>query len=204
MQPSLSCRSAAKRGFVCVLLIFAATLAAAADKLQLVDDSADLRVRATRLQLARELAAEIGGVARRLPTLSPSDEAMVATEMSEIGNLTDDTAVDLRARQLYRSVRFQQERLRETLQRAGQALRCAAEERNPPRREIACWAVAALHLNDRTLFEEAISTLRTGGRVPRDGDTPAGKWSALPARFSLYGRAIQERLVIPYLAGELR
>jgi hypothetical protein len=178
--------------------------ASAADKFQLVDGSANLRARTVRLQLARELAAEIGGVVRRIAAPSAAEQAMLASEIAAIDRLDNAAAVNTRARQLYLTPRFQEQRLRETLQRVSEALHCAAEKRNPASREMTCWAIAAFHLNDRSFFEEAISVLRTTGHVPRDGDTSAGKWSSLHARFNLYGRAIQQRIVIPYLAGELR
>ncbi|HSQ05716.1 MAG TPA: hypothetical protein VLN59_16880 [Burkholderiales bacterium] len=189
----------------CAALCLAVPIAApAADKFQLVDGTADLGVRAVRLQLAHELAAEISGVIRRIAAPSAADQAMLSNEIAAIDQLDNAAAVNMRARQLYLSPRFQEQRLRQTLQRVSEALRCAGEKGNSASREMTCWALAAFHLNDRSFFEESIAVLRQTGHVPRDGETSAGKWSSLPARFNLYGRAIQQRLVIPYLAGQLR
>lgn len=176
--------------------------AAATDRTHLVDGQFDGRSGSVRARMAADLLAEMTVLTARIPLAGPADREAVDRELAEIAVLDNPTALNARMQQLQRTPKFQQYRLQTSLSVVKQALDCAYRERANTRREMSCWAIAAHHLEDRTLFDDAIPVLRKGGLLPTDGDMTPAKWNALGQRLALYGRGIQENLVIPYLKND--
>jgi hypothetical protein len=185
-----------------VLLAGTCPSAIATDRLHLVDGQFDGRSTSVRSRMAADLLAEITVVTSRIPLAGPAERERVDRELAAIGALDNPTAVNARMQQLQRTPAFQQYRLQTTFGVVKQALECAYGARANARREMSCWAIAAHHLEDRALFEDAIPVLRKAGLLPIDGDMTPAKWNALGQRLALYGRGIQENLVIPYLKND--
>jgi hypothetical protein len=177
--------------------------AVAADRLSLVDGQLDVRAAATRAGAATDLLSEVNAVLVHLAPPTSAERAAVTSELASIGALEDPVAVNARMHQLQRTVPYQKDRLHIALTTVKEALECAADSQSGTRREMSCWAIAAYHLSDRNLFDDAIPVLRKAGAFQAGEGAAALKWASLRMRMNGYGRGIQENLVIPYLKGDI-
>jgi len=176
---------------------------ARANPAQLIDGAQSMRSSAVRLRLARDLVQEISAVLRRIGAPAAGESAAVVEELAAIERLRDANAVNARAQRLYASATFQQLRLVNTLAVVRDALDCAASAYGPLKREMACWAIAAANLADRSLYDDALDVLLASGRLPYGGGYTRARWFAEAERWARYGIAIQDYITIPFLSGAL-
>jgi hypothetical protein len=177
--------------------------AAAADRLSLVDGQFDARAAAIRASAATDLLSEVKAILVQVTPPTSAERAAVAAELAAVGALEDPAAVNARMHQLERSVGYQKDRLHVALTTVKEALECAGDGQSGTRREMSCWAIAAYHLSDRNLFDDAIPVLRKAGAFHAGAGATPLKWASLRVRMNGYGRGIQENLVIPYLKGDI-
>jgi hypothetical protein len=204
MPTAISAASFAARAALAGLLV-AFPLTALSDASGLLDGSMDMGSSRVRASTARALAHDVAGALARLGAPSAAEQARVAAEMHAIEDLQDPAAVNARGHQLYSSAAFQHLRLYNTLSAARDALTCAAAEASlrQRQREMACWAMAGTYLADRERSGTALGVLWKAGALTHAGGMSAQRWNAEAQRWARYGRAIQERIAIPYLAGTL-
>lgn len=180
----------------------------AADLSVLINGQFDATSKKDRAKIARDLLAEIQKLFQYLPTQKPQEAAWLKQEKEAIGKLDQAEAVTSRRVQMAMTPEFQQEKLHSTLTAIQDTLACAADPSSSLSREMMCWSVASFLLTDRAMFDDSISILLKAGRLPRDVEKQAflGSESLGFGYFYdvLWGRGIQEHIVIPYLKGQTK
>ena len=70
-----------------------------------------------------------------------------------------------------------------------------------------CWSVGSFLLTDRSTFNDAVLILLRAGRLPRDIDKQAMLGSeslGFGFFYNVWGRGIQEYMLIPYLKNQAK
>ena len=137
----------------------------------------------------------------------PQESAWLTQESEAINRLGQSEAALSRRVQLGTSPEFQHEKLHSALAAIQDALACAGNPSNSLSREMMCWSVGSFHLTDRAMFNDSILILLKAGRLPPDLEKRAilGPESlGFGYFYDLWGRGIQEYIVIPHLKGQAK
>ena len=171
----------------------------------LIDGRFDANSRRARVELAREMLVEVNRLAEVVSPPRPYDVAWVAEQHAALSSLDVGNGFSTRVDLFYRTPAFQHVKLYNVLRELRNAVACVVEPSVALRRELSCWAAAALLLADRSTFVESVSALRQAKRLPEEAVRDhVGTAEGLATRYSLYARGINEYLVLPYLRGDLR
>lgn len=188
-------------------LLLTAVPAKAADVSNLIDGHFDTMSKKERAEIARALREKVQKLAQYLPTPRPQESAWLKQESDAIDRLGKSDAELSRRVKLAESPEFQHAKLHSNLTAIRDALTCAAEQSHSISREIMCWSIASLLLTDRAAFNDAVLILLRAGRLPRDIDKQAMLGSesvGFGLFFDMWGRGIQEYVVIPYLKSQAK
>lgn len=189
------------------ILLLAALPARAIDASNLVDGKFDATSRKERGEIAKDLRERVHRLAQYLPSLKPQESAWLTQESEAIDRLGQSEAALSRRVQLATSPEFQHKKLHGALAAIRDALACAGDPSTSRSREMMCWSVGSFLLTDRAMFNDSISILRKAGRLPPDVEKHAilGPESlGFGYFYDLWGRGIQEYIVIPYLKGQAK
>lgn len=194
-----------------VLLVVAASFgmqaptAGATGATSLIDGRFEANSRRARVELAREMLVEVNRLADIVAPPRPYDLTWVAEQHAALARLEPGDGFSTRVDLFYRTPAFQHVRLYNVLRELKNAVACVAEPNVALRRELSCWAAAALLLADRSTFVDSVNALKQAQRLPeRPAQDNLGTAEGLAVRYSLYSRGINEYLVLPYLRGDLR
>ena len=172
----------------------------------LIDGRFEANSRRARVELAREMLVEVNRLADVVSPPRPYDLAWVAEQHAALSSLDGGNGFSTKVDLFYRTPAFQHVRLYNVLRELKNAVACVSEPNVTLRRELSCWAAAALLLADRSTFVDSMNALKQARRLPDDPvykevfGTPEG----IAARYSLYSRGINQYLVLPFLRGDLR
>lgn len=152
------------------------------------------------------MLVEVNRLADIVAPPRPYDITWVAEQHAALSSLEGGNGFSTKVDLFYRTPAFQHVRLYNVLRELKNAVACVAEPNVALRRELSCWAAAALLLADRSTFVDSMNALKQANRLPehaahRDN---LGTAEGLAVRYSLYSRGINEYLVLPYLRGDLR
>jgi hypothetical protein len=181
--------------------------ARAADLSDLISGQFNAGSKKERAAIARDLREEVQKLAQYLPTPRPQESAWLKQERDAIDALGNSDAALSRRVTLMNSPEFQHEKLHSILTSIRDSLACAAEQSNSVSREMMCWSVASFLLTDHSAFNDAVLILLRAGRLPQDIDTKATLGSdslGFGYFYEVWGRGIQEYVVIPYLKGQAK
>lgn len=189
------------------ILLLGGLSAGAADVSNLVDGKFEATSKKERTEIARDLWEKVQKLAQYLPSPRPQESAWLKQETDAIDRLGQSDGALSRRVQLAASPEFQHAKLHTTLTAIRDALSCIAEQSSSRSREMMCWSVASFLLTDRATFNDSISILLKAARLPRD----VAKQAMLGSEslgfgyfYDLWGRGIQEYVVIPYLKGQAK
>ncbi len=184
-----------------LLVFFCAPVLAQSTAFKLIDGSLDATSRAVRAYVAGDLLKQISVFADLVPTPRPADISWAEAERAAIDRLASSEPMTALSRheQTVQSPDFQNVRLYRTLKEARSSLECVLEPHVPLRREMACWATAALPLGDSLTYSQAIKALRKSNRLP-DHSSLVEAEHAYPH----IARGIQQYVVLPYLRNEIK
>lgn len=188
-------------------LLLAALPARAAGAGDLILGQFDATSRKERAEIARDLREKVQKLAQYLPTQRPQESAWLKEESDSIDRLGKSDAEISRRVKLGESPEFQHEKLHNILTAIRDALSCAAEQSNSISREMMCWSVGSFHLTNRSAINDAVLILVRAGRLPRDVDKQAMLGSeslGFGYFYDMWGRGIQEYVVIPYLKSQAK
>ena len=158
-----------------------------------------------RINIARELISYTNLLVAYIPNQKPVELEWLEKERKSINSIGDSSASTSRLIKLVESPEFQHQKLQVMFQSVIDALKCAADKSVNLKRELLCWSVASYHMTDKEDMEYAIGMLRDAGRLPQDIVQRAklGNATGFGAKYSWYGRAIQEFIIIPYFNGNI-
>lgn len=181
------------------------TSANATGAASLIDGRFEANSRRARVELAREMLVEVNRLADIVAPPRPYDLTWVAEQHAALSSLEGGNGFTTKVDLFYRTPAFQHVRLYNVLRELKNAVACVAEPNVALRRELSCWAAAALLLADRNTFVDSMTALKQAKRLPDDAVRDhVGTAEGLAVRYSLYSRGINEYLVLPYLRGDLR
>lgn len=189
------------------ILLLAALPAWAVDTSNLINGKFDATSRKERGEIAKDLREKVHRLAQYLPSPKPQESAWLTQESEAINRLGQSEAALSRRVQLGTSPEFQHEKLHSALAAIQDALACAGNQSNSLSREMMCWGVGSFLLTDRAMFNDSISILLKAGRLPPDVEKRAvlGPESlGFGYFYDLWGRGIQEYIVIPHLKGQAK
>ena len=187
------------------ILLLAALPARAVDASDLINGKFDATSRKERREIAKDLGERVHTLAQYLPSLKPQDSAWLTQENEAIDRLGQSEAALSRRVQLGTSPEFQHEKLHNSLAAIRDAIACAGDPSTSLSREMMCWSVGSFLLTDRDMFNDSISILIKAGRLPRDVEKHAISPSlGFGYFYNLWGRGIQDYIVIPYLKGQAK
>jgi len=200
-----------KRLLIGVLLLVGSDGTTAADFSTLFSDSWDINSKTERVEIAQVFLAETKKLNDFLPEPEPSDMEWLKNERAAIDRLAFDMQKNRdtwgnRTLNLRASPIFWNWSLRSHLKSILDAFDCVISGKSTLRREVFCWALASYKLSDRDTLDDAIRTLVTHEVLPADiKNKSAVVGGTQPSLlFVLLGRKIYEKIVIPYLDGQMR
>lgn len=176
-----------------------------ADASSLTDKTFNAASKEERHAAAKDLYELIEVLAIYLPAPKPSEIEWVEKEQAAIDIITNIDARDERVADLYESPELQHQKLYNLLKSVKTHLRRIYSEKVSLREEIFCWAVVGYYLSYKSTLDSSIPILIRSDRLPKDIADKARLYPELGygERYSWYGRVINEKIIIPYLADKI-
>lgn len=191
--------------WILVALALVALPAIGVDRFALIWGKFDGGSRDERAEIASDLRDRVAMLARHVPAPSPADVEWAEKEAEEIEKLGNSPAAATRFLRFYDSPRNQFVKLHAALAELEAALACAADGTAPMAKEMACWSRAGVLLSDSAFFQQSISVLTNSGMLLRSEIADALGITVDAQLFyrsyELWGRAVQQYVVYPYLKG---
>lgn len=163
----------------------------------------DVRSKAERHSIARGLAHDIRLLKAFLPSLTVDQERWLEKEEAALDSLKG-AAYFSKYQSLTASTEYQVERFHGGLEQILDALDCALNN-NQIEQELYCWTVASWALTDSGTYNDAINLLDERGvvnfspRIREQFHLGDRGYDAPWFTYQLYGREIQERIVLPMM-----
>jgi hypothetical protein len=192
--------------FLFVILITVRAGAFAADAGSLISGEFNANERTVRVEIAKDILTQIELLDSYLLNTKPSELSWIEMERAAIDKLKGTDAWGTRMGQFYESPEFQNQKLKALLSNVRKGLECVINDKVKTNSEILCWAVVVHNLSDKATLDDSIAILVKHGRLPPDIAKKARLVEAtgFGTKFTWYARGIQEFIVIPYLAGNMK
>ena len=181
------------------------SFSAGASSLSLIGGEIDAKSRTARTKVASELLADLERLASLVQSPRPSESAWVESERAQIAKIKDSDALTGRFIQLMNTAEFQQSAVYAHLQEVKNALLCITQSPATLQREMLCWSVASLLLDESDVFDFGVNVLVKAKRLPEDlhQKLGTGATDGIQFRNRMLARGIQRYIMLPYLRGEV-
>lgn len=189
-----------------LLLLFGMTSAIAGNADHLLADRFNPSSRKARLEIATDMRNRVVDLLNYVPIPKPDEMEWVLSEKSEIDKIQDASAKNEREEKWSSTPEFQQAHLRSNLLEIVNALNEAMKPNISIRVEMFNWCKAAYGMTNNEDMNDSIRTLIQSGRLPSDLPVKVklGQATGYTGVLRIWGRGIQERLLMPYLEGRIQ
>jgi hypothetical protein len=171
----------------------------------LLNETREKITQSQRIEIAKELLNKIKALDAYIPSLTPKESQWLDAEWNSLSSLPFE-ASNQKAFKLTSSTEYQTSKLKKNLETIRLSLECAQKQAGVSiKREMFCWASATHELTDPEQFNDAIRILVKNGKISLPstvrndldlGSFPGDEWRG----FNMYGRLIQGKIVLPYMA----
>ncbi len=185
---------------IVALTVFRSGNIQAADTGSLIDGIFNAGSRQERIEIAKALLQKIELFDSYVPNPSPSELSWLDKEQSEIDKIDKrtDTWIE-RLEKFHESPEFQQRKIKTLLNNTKTNIECIINNEGKLKFEILCWALISRTLSASSTISDAIMILKRYDRLPKYIELKTDSTS-----YYLYGLGIQDYIVIPYIAGNIK